>query len=179
MYVDHQHGFLRARWTTANLATFVERLLVSVDASTQVQVIYMDVSKAFDRVPHRLLISKLYSYGIAGTMLSWCQSYLSNQSFYVMVYGFKSSSLKTTSWVPQDSHLGPIFFNVFVKDIPAILSNSIPFLYADDLKILREIKGVVEKGPLKWTLIKYIAGVKLMVWSFMRVSAIWCLSLVT
>lgn len=146
---DHQHGFLRSRSTTTNLATFVEKLVVALDAGSQVDVIYTDFSKAFDRVPHKLLISKLSSYGVAGPMLGWCLSYLSNRSFYVVVNGYKSSSLKIRSGVPQGSHLGPIFFSIFINDIPTILSNSTPFLYADDLKITREIKCVADSEALQ------------------------------
>lgn len=63
--------------------------------------------------------------------------------------GYKLNSLKMTSGVPQGSHLGPIFFNIFVNDIPAIISNSIPFLFTDNLKILEEINSTADSKALQ------------------------------
>lgn len=141
---DHQHGFTKGRSTSTNLATFVEVIIGRVDSSAQVDVIYTDFSKAFDKVSHSVLVEKLTMYGFGGTMLQWLASYLRNRYFYVVVNGFASAIYNITSGVPQGSHLGPILFNVFINDLPGVFKFSTPFLYADDLKLVKVINSMTD-----------------------------------
>lgn len=136
-----QHGFVSSRSTCTNLATFTEMLSDAIDCGKQMDVIYTDFSKAFDRVPHHILLSKLSAYGITGTLYDWLKSYLENRVFFVVVNGFQSGTYKTSSGVPQGSHIGPIVFNVFVNDIPHCLRFSECYMYADDLKFCRIIES--------------------------------------
>lgn len=138
----HQHGFTKGRSTSTNLVTFVEAVAGAIDSNAQVDVIYTDFSRAFDKVSHSVLSEKLAMYGFGGSMLQWLVSYLNNRKFYVVVNGFSSDICNITSGVPQGSHLGPILFNIFVNDIPDIFKFSTPFLYADDLKLVKIINSV-------------------------------------
>lgn len=140
LFTQHQHGFLTARSTVTNLIVFEETLIEALDANSQADVIYTDFCKAFDRVVHSVLLGKLKSAGITGTMLDWFKSYLTHRYFYVVANGFVSNIYSITSGVPQGSHLGPILFNLFVNDITHCFKNSLPLLYADDLKVVRVIK---------------------------------------
>lgn len=81
-----------------------------LDDGLQVDAVYTDISKAFDKVNHSLLLKKLKSAGVHGTLLDWCQSYLADRSQRVVVCGYESASFGVPSGVPQGSHLGPIFF---------------------------------------------------------------------
>lgn len=136
-----QHGFVGSRSTCTNLVTFTEMLVDAVDSGKQFDVIYTDFSKAFDRVPHSILLYKLSAYGITGTLYNWLKSYLENRLFFVAVNGYQSETYKTTSGVPQGSHIGPVLFNMFVNDIPNYLQFSECYMYADDLKFCRLIES--------------------------------------
>lgn len=136
---DCQHGFVPSRSTTTNLLSFSETLIRALDENTQLDVIYTDLSKAFDKMSHSILLYKLAVYGVTGSFLKWFKSYLTGREFYVVLNGYQSVSHGITSGVPQGSHLGPILFNVFVNDLPSILNFSECYLYADDLKFSRKI----------------------------------------
>lgn len=135
-----QHGFLSGRSTTTNLFEYVTKLINNVDNRMQVDAIYTDFSKAFDRVSFKLLIDKLRDFGLSDVLLGWCASYLEERLSTVVIDGYKSKPFIAYSGVPQGSILGPAFFNIFVNDIVTIFKHSECFLFADDLKIIKSIK---------------------------------------
>lgn len=138
---NHQHGFIAGRSTCSNLVSFIEHVIDKVDNNEQVDVVYTDFCKAFDKVSHAVLIDKLISYGFAGSFVKWLSSYLTGRFFYVVANGYKSDIFRISSGVPQGSHLGPLLFTIFINDLPDYLNNTMAFLFADDLKILRVIKS--------------------------------------
>ena len=83
----------------------------------------MDLSKAFDCLPHDLLIEKLRAYGLTPDAVSRLSSYLSDRVQQVKLGPHISTWEKIIKGVPQGSILGPLFFNVFINDIFFILSN--------------------------------------------------------
>ncbi|CAH2105171.1 unnamed protein product [Euphydryas editha] len=137
-----QHGFVPSRSTCTNLVDLTENLAEALDCHKQVDVVYTDFSKAFDRLPHGILLNKLSAYGICGNFLRWVRSYLEGRTFSVVVNGFHSNSRKIVSGVPQGSHLGPILFTLFINDLPTVVKFSKTFMYADDLKIARVINTI-------------------------------------
>lgn len=137
-----QHGFMRRRSTTSNLACFTSYLLKNTDRGGQVDVIYTDFEKAFDRVDHVILLNKLFRLGIRGDLLRWIKSYLSNRSQAVVVGGYRSDFIEIPSGVPQGSHLGPLFYNAYLFDIHESFINSEHLMYADDKKIFLKIKSI-------------------------------------
>lgn len=137
---ENQHGFVKGRSTVTNLLVYKNYLCKSFAAGGQVDSIYTDFTKAFDKVNHRLLRNTLVSYGIHGNLLRWLTSYLNNRSQLVALRGYLSSPIDVTSGVPQGSHLGPVLFVVFINDLIKNISSDC-LLYADDLKIFRTIKS--------------------------------------
>jgi ribonucleases P/MRP protein subunit RPP40 len=123
-----------------NLSIYQQFLCSSIESGLQVDVIYTDVSKAFDSVCHSLLISELSSLGIQGSYLMWIKSYLENRRQRVLIGGVESREILVSSGVPQGSHLGPILFSLFVNDV-SIFQNSKCLLYADDLKLFRQVQS--------------------------------------
>lgn len=145
----HQHGFVKHRSTCTNLTTFLETLVSEIDDNKEVDVVYTDFSKAFDQVPHNILLQKLEAYGLAGSLLKWVESYLSDRTYFVVVNGFKSCTQRITSGVPQGSHLGPVLFNAFVNDIPNCLYYCKPYLYADDLKLVATCESLKDADHIQ------------------------------
>ena len=105
----------------------------NIDAGLQTDIIFLDLSKAFDSVPHNLLLLKLQGFGINGHLLSWFSDYLNNRKQRVVLNGYSSKYLKVYSGVPQGSILGPLLFNLYINDITDNLpgANNL-YMYADD-----------------------------------------------
>lgn len=138
-----QHGFMKGRSISTNLIDFVSNAIKVMESGAQLDVIYTDFKKAFDRVRHSILIRKLNELGIHSSLLGWIESYLTGRSQYVKISGWSSRVFEVTSGVPQGSHLGPLLFILFINDVTKNLSASMSyFMYADDLKICRVIRSV-------------------------------------
>lgn len=135
-----QHGFMKGRSTTTNLIDFVNEAIRVVEKGNQLDAIYTDVRKAFDRVQHNSLLCKLKELGMHSTLLNWMKSYLCNRQQYVRLMGWKSQSYPVTSGIPQGSHLGPLLFLIFINDVMDAVKFSKCSLFADDLKIYRQVK---------------------------------------
>lgn len=137
--IPNQHGFMSGRSTTTNLVSFMSAASRVICNRGQLDVVYFDLSKAFDVVNHIILLSKLSSYGVCGSVHDWLKSYLSEREAYVRVNNMNSSLYRTRSGVPQGSVLGPLLFTIFVNDVSFAVLNSSFLQYADDIKIYREI----------------------------------------
>jgi len=81
-----------------------------LDHGIQIDVIYTDFEKAFDKVPHQALISKLKAYNLNNTLLLWTQDFLCNRKQRVIVNEIYSQWYSVASGIPQSSILGPLLF---------------------------------------------------------------------
>lgn len=150
-----QHGFMNKRSTNTNLLCFTQYLSRKIDQQGQVDAIYTDFSKAFDRINHTILLAKLDRYGFSHMLVNLFSSYLSNRLQYVTYNGFKSSTYSATSGVPQGSNMGPLLFSLFINDIDDILKCD-KLLFADDLKIFAPINSVDDCSNLQSELNKLV-----------------------
>ena len=137
--IPEQHGFIKNRSTTSNLLSFINFTTSSMDSGGQVDAIFTDFSKAFDRIDHIILLRKLFSAGIHGNLYRWFTSYIENRSQAVVLNGYSSAWTYVPSGVPQGSLLAPLLFNLFINDIASCFQNSKFLLYADDMKIFKRI----------------------------------------
>ena len=97
-------------------------------------MIYIDLAKAFDTVPHERLLDKVKSYGIDNHYFNWIRDYLNNRYLRVKIDGKLSDPHRANSGIFQGSILGPLLFLIFINDLPSALSSS-GALFADDTKI--------------------------------------------
>jgi len=122
---DRQYGFQSERSTADLLSALFQYWSDALDSGSEVRAVSLDISKAFDKVWHDGLISKLQSYGISGLLLSWLKDYLSNRSQAVCVDGVQSRSQAINAGVPQGSVLGPTLFLIFINDLLECTTNPI------------------------------------------------------
>ena len=127
----------------------------SNDSGNNVGTIAVDLSKAFDSLPHGLLVAKLLAYGVELPACKLLCSYLYNRYQRVKICDAKSDWLNNEKGVPQGSILGPLLFNVFINDIFFIGSAVTIYNYADDNCVayahndIYTIKNVLERDVEK------------------------------
>ena len=169
---DWQQGFVKGRSTATQLILTHNKWARALDEGHQVDVVFFDFSKGFDRVPHQTLLHKLCNFGISGKLLNWCQDYLSTRRQRVVINGYSSSLTEITSGVPQDSILAPLDVNInilgaqtcnyaqqFLDCLQSYALNSLPSnkplgLYSLPVRILIGACQILWK-PLLILLIKY------------------------
>ena len=133
----NQYGFVPKRSCELQLLTVLKNWLEAVDAGDSVDVIYLDLSKAFDTVPTKSLLSKLLELNICGQLYNWLKAFLSDRSFRVQVGACHSKWSAVTSGVPQGSVLGPLLFIAYLIGISSVISCSRDVYFADDTKLYR------------------------------------------
>ncbi|KAG8261000.1 hypothetical protein J6590_084293 [Homalodisca vitripennis] len=134
-----QYGFRSKLSTIKALENVISTVLESFENKEEVATLLLDLSKAFDLVPHSELIDKLKYYGVEGRELSLLTSYLSDRYQFVKVGDQRSDLQCVRNGVPQGSVLGPFLFVIFVNDLPDFVPNK-SILYADDTTLLSSNK---------------------------------------
>ena len=149
LHCNTQHGFRKGRSTMTHLLAHVDRVLKNLAEGNEVDVLYLDFQKAFDRVDTRVLLKKLHKYGIRGNLLSWIQEFLINRRQAVLVDGEQSCWEWVISSVIQGSVLGPILFIFYVLDLKQALASSDSLSFADDTKLIQIIRSLLDKLELQ------------------------------
>ena len=153
-------GF-KQKYSVNKLLSIVHKLYSGLDNKENACLVFLDISKAFDRVWHEGLLFKLKQLGISGILLKWLESYLALRKQRVILDGCCSDISYVEAGVPQGSLLGPLLFLVYVNDLLTDLECD-PHLFADDtslldiftnpltssLKINRDLKKIYKWGRI-------------------------------
>ena len=139
---QNQFGFRQGHSTHHALITLVDNITKSLDNGDIVIGVFIDLKKAFDTVDHKIVLKKLYYYGIRGNALKWFESYLTNRSQYVLFNGEKSDIRDITYGVPQGSILGPLLFILYINDFSGVSDKLFCVLFADDTNIFLSGKDI-------------------------------------
>ena len=107
-------------------------------------VIFLDLQKAFDTVNHVLLLGKLEACGIRDNALNLLASYLADRKQTCQVNGKQSGLRSISCGIPQGSILGPLFFLVYINDLPNCLKHTTPRMFADDTSLTAYGKSIEE-----------------------------------
>ena len=139
--LDEQWGFTKGKSTTGALLTATNNWHKSLEEGMDVCAVFLDLSKAFDKVPHGPLMDKLASLDIDPYLLNWLGDYLLQRDQHVVVNGESSVATKVVSGVPQGSVLGPLLFLIYIDGITEVpLAGSCRLIYADDILVYCQIR---------------------------------------
>ena len=134
LITHHQHGFRTVHSCTTQLLELMEDFTNFYEMAIPFHCIYLDFAKAFDRVSHQRLLTKLYNIGIRGNLLNWIKDFLKGRDQRVVVNDEFSAWASVVSGIPQGSVLGPSLFTIFINDIPNDITSKVK-IFADEIKL--------------------------------------------
>ena len=99
-----------------------QRILEERTKGKTVDTVFLDLSKAFDKVPQQMLIKTLKNCRFRGKILAFCQNFLEGRRQYVVANGKASEEREATSGAPQGACLSPLFFGLYISLVVALLN---------------------------------------------------------
>ena len=150
---NSQHGFREGRSTASQLLSYYDSILTMLEEGTYVDAVYLDFAKAFDKVDHNILLTKIHGLGIRGKLLTWLERFLKHRVQQVRIGKSLSEEVIVRSGVPQRSVIGPLLFLIMMidinKDIQVALGS-----FADDTRLWQSSRSNLMQSELdkmyKW-----------------------------
>ena len=135
----------------SQLILTIQDLAKNIDNRGQTDLILLDFSKAFDKVPHKRRLYKINYYCIRHTCSTnqWIANFLEGRTQQVLVEGVKSTTAPVHSGVPQGSVLDPLLFPLYINDLPDAVSEGTTRLFADDCALHRDTKTTEDARKLQ------------------------------
>ena len=150
----NQHGFRAGRSCLSQLLQHQDKITSLLEEGFNVDVIYLDFSKAFDKLDIDITLQKLLKMGVTNKLFHWLKAFLTNRKQLVLVEGSKSDPVAVRSGVPQGSVIGPLMFLVLLQDIDHETRFSHVASFADDTRILSGIRETEDVENLQKDLTK-------------------------
>lgn len=150
---NYQFGFRTGASTELLLVALMDKIMKHVQNGGQVDAIAIDLSRAFDKVSHQLLLLKLNKFGLGEKTVKWFQAFLSNRVQRVVINGTLSQEVEVSSGVPQGSVCGPLLFILYINDLIDSI-NSSKVYFADDGTIYKKIETKEDQLELNRELIR-------------------------
>ena len=145
----NQHGFRKGRSCLNQLLAHYDMVMSLLEQGIGVDTVYLDFSKAFDKVDFETLLKKLRKVGIGGKLGRWIHSFLTGRTQTVIVNNETSSPTNVLSGVPQGSVLGPLLFVIMISDIDEDTQYSVLRCFADDTRVSKGIRNTHEATQLQ------------------------------
>jgi Reverse transcriptase (RNA-dependent DNA polymerase)/Endonuclease-reverse transcriptase len=155
----NQHGFRQCLSCDTQLVELVNDLQQWNEKNFQIDLVFLDFKKAFDKVSHTKLIEKLSWYKIDNKVIDWITDFVKDRTQAVKLNNVISNKLDVLSGVPQGSVLGPVLFNIYINDLPDSI-RSIKRMYADDCVIYRKIETIGDTLALQQDLLNVVTWCK-------------------
>lgn len=131
-----QYGFQPHKSTTQLLSAFTNSVNEHLNSKKHVLIVFIDYSKAFDTIRHNVLIERLDECGVRGSLLKWCENYLSKRYYSVKVGEAYSDKMLVNDGTAQGSVIGPLHFLTYVNNVTNVIKKSELYLFADDTCLL-------------------------------------------
>lgn len=144
-----QHGFRSNRSATTNLMNLSIAAHDAFSRMNQLDMFSGDFKNAFDKVHHGILVEKLGAFGLGKKTIMWLKSFLCDRINYVQIGDVKSKNFNASSGVPAGSTLGPLMFVAFIDDVVKCVVYALVLMFADDIKIMLEIKSYADTYKLQ------------------------------
>ena len=146
---NNQHGFRHSRSCSTQLMEQTHYIFENLTNGNEIDTIYLDYSKAFDKIDHTLLLKKLKLIGISDPYIKWLECFIRGRTQMVLVDNNLSFPTTVESGVPQGSVLAPILFIIYVNDLFTHVKDCRILSFADDTKLIANISSVQDTRNLQ------------------------------